>query len=122
MGKNPLDTGKSDRPGPSQRSQPATGAIGILTVLGVAIVLVLSVVTWNSNRSLQQSLETQLGQVQGSVARLEKTLQDSAARAAAPPPRQGPDPNRVYPVKTQGSPAEGPATAPITIAEFSDFQ
>jgi hypothetical protein len=46
---------------------------------------------------------------------------DLAARPAAP--RQtGPDPNKVYPVKIDGAPFEGPKEAPVTIAEFSDFQ
>ena len=50
------------------------------------------------------------------------TKVDNFAAKAAQPPRQGPDPNKVYPIKTQGSPAEGPENAPVTIAEFSDFQ
>jgi protein-disulfide isomerase len=33
-----------------------------------------------------------------------------------------PDPNKVYAVKTDGSLARGPANAPVTIIEFSDFQ
>ena len=34
----------------------------------------------------------------------------------------GPDPDKVYTVKTQGAPVRGPGDAPIRIAEFSDFQ
>jgi protein-disulfide isomerase len=43
-----------------------------------------------------------------------------ASRAAAP--ARGPDPNRVYTLKTAGAPFKGPESAPVTIAEFSDFQ
>ena len=43
-------------------------------------------------------------------------------REPATPPRRGPDPNRVYRIKTAGSPTKGPASAAVTIAEFSDFQ
>ena len=32
------------------------------------------------------------------------------------------DPNRIYTVKLGDAPGKGPSTAPITIAEFSDFQ
>lgn len=44
--------------------------------------------------------------------------------SAQPPPQRpsGPDPDKVYTVKTEGAPFEGPPNAPITIAEFSDFQ
>ena len=44
------------------------------------------------------------------------------AATRAIPPRQGPDPDKVYPVKTGGAPSKGRTGAPIVIAEFSDFQ
>jgi hypothetical protein len=44
-------------------------------------------------------------------------------KPAAPAPRPtGPDPDKVYTVKTEGAPFVGPGDAPITIAEFSEFQ
>jgi protein-disulfide isomerase len=48
----------------------------------------------------------------------------AAAPAAAPaPPRpRGPDPNKVYSVKTAGAPVRGPEQAKVTVVEFSDFQ
>jgi len=50
-------------------------------------------------------------------------LQTQVANAAkAKPPSSGPDPNKVYTVKTEGSPTHGNPTAPIVIAEFSDYQ
>ena len=36
--------------------------------------------------------------------------------------RQGPDSDRRYSIKTDGSPAKGPAKAKVTVVEFSDFQ
>jgi hypothetical protein len=35
---------------------------------------------------------------------------------------QGPDPAKVYPVSLEGAPTKGKASAPIVIAEFSDYQ
>jgi protein-disulfide isomerase len=44
------------------------------------------------------------------------------AAKAKPQAQQGPDPNKVYTVKTDGAPTKGNPTAPIVIAEFSDYQ
>ena len=51
-------------------------------------------------------------------------LQNDVAKAARaqPPQQQGPDPNKVYTVKLGGSPSHGNPTAPIVIAELSDYQ
>ena len=75
----------------------------MLTLGGVVIVLVISLVNvWN------------LKQLSDRVATLEAVI--TPARAS------GPDPNRIHVVKTSGAIAKGPETAPVTIAEFSDFQ
>jgi hypothetical protein len=52
------------------------------------------------------------------TADVDRSIPQDAPAAA----RQGPDPNKVYTVKTEGSPFKGPKNAPVTIAEFSDFQ
>ena len=54
------------------------------------------------------------GQVSGKV--------DTVVARSQPPQQRGPDPNRVYTINTVGSPIKGLVGAPVTIAEFSDFQ
>jgi protein-disulfide isomerase len=53
----------------------------------------------------------------------EKIDKVAAARPAAPQQRpSGPDPARAYDLPAGKSPFKGPADAPITIVEFSDYQ
>ena len=61
-----------------------------------------------------------LGQLDNRVAQIANRPAAPAPRAAAAP--GGLDPNRVYAIKTAGMPFKGPEKAPVTIAEFSDFQ
>jgi hypothetical protein len=73
---------------------------------------------WRDVERIDRSLNERLG-------KLETRLDQVAARmerAPAPAAQRGPDPNRVYTIQTASAPARGPAGAPVTIAEFSDFQ
>jgi protein-disulfide isomerase len=58
-------------------------------------------------------VDQRLTQVQTQVANAAK---------AKPAAQQGPDPNKVYTVKTDGAPTKGNPAAPVVIAEFSDYQ
>jgi len=46
----------------------------------------------------------------------------SAIEVALTPKRAGPDPDRIYTIKTAAAQARGPETALVTIVEFSEFQ
>jgi hypothetical protein len=87
---------------------------------GVGLLLGFGLVSWNKDRSESTALQARLANMEASIAALNVKV-EQAARAARPA-RQGPDPDRVYTVKTAGSPSKGRTGAPIIIAEFSDFQ
>jgi hypothetical protein len=87
--------------------------IGLATLIGVVAVLMISFSNMRDIDRLDRTLGERLAKLEGQVAR---------APAPAAPAR-GPDPNRVYTLKfASDAPAKGPAGAPITIAEFSEFQ
>ena len=92
------------------------------TVAGLAILLFLSFQNWADGRSFRDNMVDRLSSLETRITQLSAKLDALPKTAAAPAPRRGPDPNKVYTVKTQGRPSRGPADAPITIAEFSDFQ
>ncbi len=93
--------------------------VRIATLVGLGVLIWMNAAALREAKDGRRELGDRLGRLEGQVGQL-ATKVDSAARAAQP--SRGPDPNRVYTVRTEGSPAEGPATAPIVIAEFSDFQ
>ena len=111
-----------------ERLEPAAGPwslspgamLGALLV-GMAALLFLGFLNWQASRQIQASLGDRLTQIESRLAQLSTKVDQVTARSPAPAQR-GPDPNRVYSVRTEGAPVRGPSGAPITIAEFSDFQ
>ena len=89
------------------------------SVLGVAVLIVLGFINWQATRQIQGSLDQRLGQIETRLSELSTRVDRVATRA---PTQTGPDPNRVYTVRTDGAPVRGAKGAPVTIAEFSDFQ
>jgi len=104
--------------------RPSTLSLGMMlgaALAGLAVTLFLGLMTWHQTRNLQSSLDTRFAGIENRLSQLSTKVEGVSARAAAPAQR-GPDPNRVYTIKTDGAPFKGPRDAPITIAEFSDFQ
>ena len=104
---------KPDPPGQSVTSG-SNRSIGLAILVGVAALVVLTGMNLYETRKQRTELSDQMSQM----------LTALNNRPAAPQPQRpsGPDPDKVYTVKTEGAPFEGPPSAPITIAEFSDFQ
>jgi protein-disulfide isomerase len=63
-----------------------------------------------------------LKKVEEKVTVLTTQLANVQANRPAQQRPSGPDPAKVYTVNTAGAPSKGSPTAPIVIAEFSDYQ
>jgi protein-disulfide isomerase len=96
------------------------GGAAWLPIVLAAGALVLGFFAWTEARQSKADLNRRLGEIDQRVLALQNDV--AKAAKAAPPQQQGPDPNKVYPVKLEGSPYKGNPTAPIVIAEFSDYQ
>lgn len=120
MSKRNREAGTSRGPTPESQATGSEGPLRYATLGGLAVVLLVTGLNWTEARKLRKDLSERLTQLDTRVTQLSTKVE---AAAKAPQPQQrGPDPNKVYTVKTDAAPSKGPAAAPITIAEFSDFQ
>jgi hypothetical protein len=100
--------------------KPSIDVARLATLCGVVALLGISIWNWRSLSQIQTGLDSRLSQIESRLGQVSGKVETVAAQLQ--PPRRGPDPNRVYTINTVGAPVEGPVAAPITIAEFSDFQ
>jgi type II secretory pathway component PulM len=109
-----------DGQGPGEKEPERRGAepLGLATLAGVVAVLMLSFASWRDVERIDRSLDERLDKLETRLEQVATRME----RAPAAAPQRGPDPNRVYTIQTASAPARGPAGAPVTIAEFSDFQ
>ena len=110
--------------GPARYPRPPRGGQGLAvsTLIAVAGVLAISVANWREIGRIEKSLDGRLDEIDNGLTALSTKVDNLPKPTAQPAARRGPDPNRVYAIDTTGAPSKGPAGAPITIAEFSDFQ
>ena len=105
---------------------PPPPLLQLLILFGVVVLLVLSALQWREARKARAEAASEIAGLESTLGKLSTKLDEMARKAAAPVAQQqrpqAPDPNKVYSVQTAGAPSQGPANAPITIAEFSDFQ
>jgi protein-disulfide isomerase len=90
-----------------------------LPILLSAGALALGFVAWTDSRAIKTTLDKRLGAMDAQLMALQTKVNAAPRPQAAP---QGPDPAKSYPIKVAGSPSKGNPTAPIVIAEFSDYQ
>ena len=93
-------------------------------IIGVAVVGGSLVLSQSLNRVTQQidRASDRLDDIRGAVAEAKDQLANLRVAAAPSARPTGDDPNRRYVINVAGSPALGPETARVTIAEFADFQ
>src|SRR5262245_51853510 len=100
---------------------PAGGSnVNWLPVALAIPALGLGFVAWTDSRRLRDDTTKRLVDIDTRLMQMQTQVANAAK--ARPAPSQGPDPNKVYTVKTDGAPARGNPKAPIVIAEFSDYQ
>jgi protein-disulfide isomerase len=96
----------------------AAGLSWLPMVLAVGALL-LGFVAWTDGKKSKDVLTKRLGDIDQRISQIQTQVANAAK--ARPAAQQGPDPNKVYTVRTDG-PTHGNPTAPIVIAEFSDYQ
>jgi protein-disulfide isomerase len=95
------------------------GALNWLPIVLAVVALGLGFVAWTDGRKIKDDTARRLVDIDQRLVQLQTQVANAAK--ARPAPQQGPDPNKVYTVRTDG-PTKGSPTAPIVIAEFSDYQ
>lgn len=91
-----------------------------LMLVALVILVCMNAFAWVRATRFQGEVNAKLAKLDTTIGQLSAKVQAPAAQAK--PARRGPDPNKVHTVNTSGSPSKGLQNAPITIAEFSDFQ
>jgi hypothetical protein len=110
----------AERQEPPSKVRPAPDRIAIAILFGLVVLITISALNLYETHRQRNEFIDRMTQVLNAVNARVAGNSGNPSNQPTPPP--GPDPDKVYTVRTQGAPAQGPKEAPIKIAEFSDFQ
>lgn len=112
--------GSAEGQEPAQQSRRTAEPVSVAILVGVVVLIVIAALNFYETRRQRSEFADRITQVLNGVKT--RPAADSANPANPAPQPAGPEPDKVYTVKTQGAPVRGANAAPIKIAEFSDFQ
>ncbi len=90
-------------------------------VIALSVLVLFGYLNGRQTRELAERIDYRLDEIDTQLSQLSHKV-DKVGTTASARRDSDPDPNRVYIIKTEGAPVAGPLAAPVTIAEFSDFQ
>ena len=100
---------------PNGEFDKTSAVIRLSILVGVGVLIVIAAANLYETHRQRAELNDRLTQ-------LATAINTRPANPAAPARPSGPDPDKVYMVKTEGAPIEGSKSAPVQIVEISDFQ
>src|ERR1043166_4997158 len=103
------------KPEPSNETWTSPEGFRFWTLIGIFILIIITGMNAYESHDRRMELNDQVEQLANALG---INLVDSGSSSE----RAGIDHTKVYAVNTEGAPSLGPETAPIRIAEFSDFQ
>src|SRR5262252_6153396 len=98
-----------------QRHKKKSEAVRLGILVGVAVLIVIAGMNLYETRQQRIDLNDRMTQ-------LATAINSRPATGPAPVRPSGPDPEKIYTVRTEGAPFRGSKSAPVTIVEISDFQ